>query len=114
MRILEFNGKSQRICEWAIELGINSKIISRRLHDGWSVKDALTRKIRKVSRHLPKRFDNEFTLGGVSKTIKHWAKTYGLSYSCLYNRIYQGWDFKRAVTTPQSFNSKHNVKGMVS
>lgn len=41
-RILEFNGRSLCISEWAEELGIEPHVISTRLRRGWSVERALS------------------------------------------------------------------------
>ena len=44
---LEFNGKRKTISEWGKEIGINGSTISKRLRDGWSIEEALTKKIQK-------------------------------------------------------------------
>lgn len=41
-RKLQFQGKTQSVQDWAEELGLKPAIIHRRLHDGWSVKRALS------------------------------------------------------------------------
>lgn len=41
-RILEYNGKSQTITEWAREVGIKKQTLFRRINSGWSIEDALT------------------------------------------------------------------------
>ena len=44
---LEFEGERKTIAEWARTTGIKCTTISKRLRDGWSVEDALTKKIQK-------------------------------------------------------------------
>jgi len=46
---MSLNGKRQCLTDWANELGIKQTTLSRRLHDGWSHKEALT--IKPDSRH---------------------------------------------------------------
>lgn len=51
---LDFRGERKLLCEWAEELGLNYATIISRIHlYGWSVEDALTRPVRKLS--LPSR-----------------------------------------------------------
>ena len=45
--VLEFAGERKTIAEWARMTGIRCATISKRLRDGWSVEDALTKKIQK-------------------------------------------------------------------
>lgn len=40
--LLTYNGKTQNITQWANEVGICRATISRRIHLGWSVEEALT------------------------------------------------------------------------
>lgn len=45
-RIIDFNGVSKSIKEWSNITGLKSATISRRLKNGWSVKDALTKPLK--------------------------------------------------------------------
>jgi hypothetical protein len=45
--ILTYDGKSQRVSEWADELGIKSRTIWRRLGRGWTTERALATPVRK-------------------------------------------------------------------
>ena len=45
---ISFNGKTQCIEDWAVELGLPSRRIARRLRDGMSVERALSRDFHKV------------------------------------------------------------------
>lgn len=42
-RIITANGKSQNMCEWAREIGIDERTIWHRLKIGWSELDAVTK-----------------------------------------------------------------------
>lgn len=48
-RILTFNGKALCISQWSKECGISAASISRRLKDGWPIKDAIS--LPKNARH---------------------------------------------------------------
>jgi hypothetical protein len=41
-RLVEFDGKSQTIAQWADELGMNYRTLNNRLNRGWPVERALT------------------------------------------------------------------------
>ena len=45
-RIIEYNGKSQTLIEWAEELGMTYRTLVTRLHRGWSVERALSTRIK--------------------------------------------------------------------
>jgi len=50
--VLEFNGRSQCITDWAIELGINRYAIYARIKNGWTINRALTTPVRVQTTHI--------------------------------------------------------------
>lgn len=48
--ILTFNGKTQTQAQWARELGVGHKLISKRLEFGWPIEKILTTLPRKITR----------------------------------------------------------------
>ncbi len=46
-RFLKFNNKRQTCAEWSRETGLSTKTIHYRLKSGWSIKDTLTKPLRK-------------------------------------------------------------------
>jgi hypothetical protein len=42
-KYLTFNGETMTLPDWADRLGIKRKVLERRIRDGWSVEDALTK-----------------------------------------------------------------------
>lgn len=54
-RILEFNGESHCMSEWAEIMGINYKLLSNRISKGWSIERALTEPVNK--KHSHKKLD---------------------------------------------------------
>ena len=88
--LLEFNGESRPICEWAEIVNINESTILTRIKMGWTVNNALTRKARKPTR---------FRMFGRTKTIYGWWKESGIRVNTVLGRIKLGWSLKRALTT---------------
>ena len=43
---IEFSGEKKKVAEWAVETGINSSTILKRLRSGWDIKDILTKPVR--------------------------------------------------------------------
>lgn len=43
---LTFNGKTQTITEWAVEIGVTNDALEQRIRNGWSVERALTTPLR--------------------------------------------------------------------
>jgi hypothetical protein len=50
-RLLEFNGKSQSLAQWAREIGISRDTLGKRLESGWSVEKALTTPLKAERTH---------------------------------------------------------------
>ena len=48
-----------------------------------------------------------FTYNGESRDLAGWARITGMKYITLYQRIENGWDFERAITTPVATRSRH-------
>jgi hypothetical protein len=80
-RIIEFNGKSQCLADWAEETGINRNVIAKRLNTGWSIKRALT--VPMTKRVL-------ITFDGESLSVLEWSKRTGLSANMIRHRLRNG------------------------
>lgn len=50
---LTFNGTKKRAAVWAKEVGLPRKIVANRIRAGWTVKRALTTKVREEKTHCP-------------------------------------------------------------
>ena len=48
-RLIEFNGETMCINEWAESLGINKRTLLNRLTNGWEIKKALTHPVRQLT-----------------------------------------------------------------
>ena len=48
-RLIEFNGETMCVNEWAESLGINKRTLLNRLTNGWEIKKALTHPVRQLA-----------------------------------------------------------------
>lgn len=94
--ILEFQGKSQSLQEWADELEISESTIRWRLNKGYSTEKALTTKVRKTARQGKKYLTHK----GNTKTVSEWARYLGIDSKILYTRLKRGWTIEKTLETP--------------
>lgn len=96
------NGETLVIEDWAKRVGITAPALSKRLRKGWPIEEALTRPPCKTRNERgPAKNETLFEIDGERKSIKAWARHYGVNHITVYARINtQGWDTLRAVTTP--------------
>lgn len=93
-RIITYNNETHTLQEWADKTGILCGTIARRLDDGWSVHDALTKPV-------DKRFGpSPITYNGITQSGRAWSRMLGLSNNAVKNRILRGWTVEQAVTIP--------------
>ena len=104
--ILEFQGKSQSLQEWADELGISESTIRWRLNKGDSTEKALTTKVRKTV-HQRKKY---LTHKGNTKTVSEWARYLGIDSKILYTRLKRGWTIEKTLETPVGTDKWHKTK----
>jgi len=57
--LLTFNGKTQSVTAWGIELNIKRWVIFKRLQSGWSTRDALTIPVEKEGEPKSRKFKRE-------------------------------------------------------
>ncbi len=98
-RILEHNGKSQTLAQWADEKSMDPHAILKRLQHGWSVAEAL---------EVPPNGQGRIGFAtlewnGQQKTIREWCELLGLTKAMLHGRLRRGWSVERALTTPACF-----------
>jgi hypothetical protein len=93
--LIEFNGRTQTLQQWANETGIASVTIRHRLGVyGWTVERALTTPV-------DARETMTLTHKGRTMTFREWAAETGIGESALRQRVVAyGWSHERALTTP--------------
>ena len=104
--IIEFQGKSQSLQEWADELGISESTIRWRLNKGYSTEKALTTKIRKTVSQGKKYLTHK----GNTKTVSEWARYLGIDSKILYTRLKRGWTIEKTLETPVGTDKWHKTK----
>ncbi len=100
-RLIEFNGESLCVTEWARRFDLHPMVIKSRLELGWTIKEALT--TRPWKRHRSKF---TATIGGKTQSIRKWAYELGVRIALVYGRIYRGWSPEDALTKPRKYNFK--------
>jgi len=88
-----YHGRSQTITQWAEELGINRRYLSKRIHSGDDIETVLK---------YPKLLNSKTRIleyNGVKKTLSQWADEYDIERGTLYNRLFvHGMSIDRALT----------------
>lgn len=102
-RLVEYDGQTHTVKEWSRLTGIRNDTLTRRLNNGWEIKDALTRPTRVRKESTP-----GITYNGETHSIIEWSRITGISYSALVQRLGDGWTVEDALTVPvrQLYRSK--------
>lgn len=107
--LVEFQGESLTVTEWANKLGIRRGTLFHRLHHGWTPDQALTQIESK--RGLPptgKRTDRLLTFNNKTQNLTDWARELQMKPITLHGRIRSGWSVEKALTTPVNYKlSRH-------
>ncbi len=91
-RLLEFNGETRCLAEWAETVGIDSNCLHMRLKSGWSVERSLT---TPASSHV-----QMIEFQGETMCLPDWATKVGIHVGTLRKRLLAGWSIERALTEP--------------
>lgn len=105
-KLIEYAGEIHCVADWAERVGLPVRCLALRLRKGWDVGRALT--TPRTIRDLPNRTPYEHN--GECKSLAEWARSAGIKYSTLQERIRAGWDFQRAVTETVSLSPKDHLK----
>ncbi|MGL5925567.1 hypothetical protein [Chroococcidiopsis sp.] len=101
--VVEYNGETKTIEEWAKLKGVNTRIILRRLSEnGWSVEKAIETKIDKSNpAYLPQTEIKPITYNGETKTWQQWADACNIPRRIFRRRLLeQKWNPAVAIETP--------------
>ena len=91
--MIEYNGKTQTLAQWADEMNIPYKTLHKRIKDGWDIEKALTQKENPLHCAI--------TYNGKTQTIAEWAREYNINYDKLKRRINKyHWSIEKALNTP--------------
>jgi hypothetical protein len=82
-RVVDYEGVSRTISEWAEVKGLTHNVISKRLSLGWSLEESLNTPIKAPVR--------EVTFRGETQSVKEWCEALELSYATTISRLRRGW-----------------------
>ena len=84
-----YNGRTQNLGDWCVELGLNFSTVYSRIRRGWCFEE--------VIRTIKLTINTLCEIGGISKTISEWCFDNGLSTSTVRNRLHKGWTLEEAL-----------------
>lgn len=105
-KYVTIGGDTRAICDWLRLAGISRSTYKSRISKGWTLEDALTKKLnkrpgkRRVKRRRRACNVHIKKIGSRRKCIRDWCREFGISESAVRRRLEKGWTFARAVTTP--------------
>lgn len=124
--LIEFEGKTQSLSQWANEYGIQVGTLWYRLKEGWLIEEALTKPLMTpqesgsliwatpTEQNGNKRSNRLFKFDGRVQKLSQWAREFCIDAGTLRNRLEKGWPIEEALTkspmTPQEagkFSSHH-------
>lgn len=93
--LIEFDGRSMYVSEWAEEYDLPPKLLSGRLGKGWAIERALTTPVQKCASP-----SGEVEYAGKTQSITKWAEETGVPMKQISQRLRRGWSVEEALTTP--------------
>ena len=97
--IIEFDGLRLNVSQWGELTGMKARTISRRIANGWTVRDALTKK--------PRRWSERIMIwdGTQYRSLSELSVEYKIPRCTLRKRFDKGWPFEEIVKTDYIRNS---------
>ena len=92
--------------EVAQEYGVRHRTLICRLHNGWSLEDAITTPIRNKGSKGYKVYLRGVYYPSISKA----AESYGINPENVYMRLRYGWSLEDAITTPVGNKRINSIK----
>lgn len=89
-RRVNYRGTTASVAEHCRRLGLNRASVKNRLHNGWTIEQALSEPIRK----------KEILFNDKLAPISVHCRELGLSYCMVKLRLQRGWPIKKAFTGP--------------
>jgi hypothetical protein len=96
-----FNGLTLTLRDWAEHSGIPLTCLRKRLHKGWTFKDAVTTPVKRSYKgKRVRKIKGRIQHNGRSGTIVQWARRLNMAPNTLRWRLYRGWSVKDALEVP--------------
>lgn len=90
-KMLNINGVSKTMSEWADEYDVNYRLVKSRIRAGWTPEKALSQRKQDIK---------TITIGEETKTINEWSKISGVNKTTIADRYNHGWEPRDAVFSP--------------
>lgn len=94
---LTVGGRTQCLSEWADEVGVDPRTISKRIKLGWPAERALSQ---------PTNTSVLVTLGDRTQCVAAWCRELGRKKNTVCDRIKRGWTPEMALTAPINYRSR--------
>ena len=105
---ITLNGETHTLAEWARIRGMSSTSLCRRLKQGWTEADAITKPTRYEGMNHKQEL-RWITHDGQTHTLTEWAKIKGIPVMTLWSRLSNGWSEQDALTKPVCKKTKRKV-----
>lgn len=105
-RLLEYNGETKTMAEWAEIAGIPYEVFSKRISRyKWTMEKAMTipllNKGSIKGKWVTSKDSRLLTYNGETKPVTEWARILGIHHSSLLSRLERGWSMEKVMTTPR-------------
>ena len=95
---ISYKGKRYKnYSELAKDYGLKSKLLDRRLRNGWTLEEALEIPLQRKELILKKRL---YEYEGKLYSVKELSKKFKIDSKCLYKRLARRWSIEEAVEIP--------------
>lgn len=95
-KVFTLNGKKMTLAQWSKETGVKYGDIQNRLNYGFTFEEAINPNFKRVY-----KYKNE-----ENKKIGDICKERGVPYKLVIQRVKNGWDLERALSTPRKSEKK--------
>ena len=105
VRYVTIEGKRRPLPEWAKHFGISVESVYKRMREGMSEVEALT---KSKDPGGPKR-RREVTINGETRSVSAWARHFGICLHSVYARVHQGMDIATALSAPKTHEMRRPI-----
>lgn len=100
--------------KWSINNGYADNLTIDRINNDGNYEPSNCRWVDIKAQQNNKRNNKYITYKGETKTMSEWAKTLNINYKLLKSRLVSGWEFERAISTPNKSIGKFTVNGEIN
>ncbi|MDE2096145.1 MAG: hypothetical protein KGL39_02795 [Patescibacteria group bacterium] len=86
---------------WAEASGYNESLQIDRIDSNGNYSPENCRWVTAKTNQNNRRNNRRVTLFGRTQTVHQWCDEFKIKYGIVWDRIYSGWSYERAITTPK-------------